>query len=124
MRKKALFLVIAVVVAAGIWALGGWLLTTKMPFLRQDQVTVATLSVPEGAYLHVDTIVHQGTIRLQVTGEKGNVYAEEALVRSYNYAVKAYQKDTFTVTVTYQQAAGQASVYLTDEDGNRLPDNS
>ena len=52
------------------------------------------------------------------------MYAEEALVRSYNYAVKAYQEDTFTVTITFQQAAGQASVYLTDEDGNRLPGNS
>lgn len=120
MKKKALFLVIAIVVAAGVWALGAWLLATKMPFRQQTQTTVITLEVPEGAYLHVDTGIRAGAVRFRVTGEKGSVYADETLTRSYNYAVKAYRGEAYTVSIDYQQADGQATVYLTDEDGNPL----
>lgn len=115
MKKKALFLVLAVVLAAGVWVIGGWLLATQMPFQRQNQTTSFTLSVPKGAFLHVDATVRQGTVRYQVVSEQGNVLADEEITRSYNYAVQAFQTANYIVTIQYQQAAADVNVYLTED---------
>lgn len=115
MKKKAIFLIFAVVLAAGVWAIGGWLLATQMPFQRQNQTTSFTLSVPEGAILHVDATVRQGTVRYQVVSEQGNVFADEEITRSYNYAVQAFRAENYIVTIQYQQAVADVNVYLTED---------
>lgn len=106
--------------AAVALVLGVGLLAHEISLTKADQVTVTTLNVPEGASVHVDTDLRQGTVHFLVQTENGDVCADRELTRSYRYAVKAFRTEEYTVTVTYHRAVGQTEVYLTDEAGERI----
>lgn len=114
MRKGLLiFAVLALVLGVGI-------LGHEISLTKADQVTVSTLNVPEGASVHVDTDLRQGTVRFLVQNESGDVCADMELTHSYRYAVKAFRAEEYTVTVTCRRAVGHTDVYLTDEAGERI----
>lgn len=113
--KKGLLIFATLALVLGVGILGH-----EISLTRVDQVTVTTLNVPEGASLHVDTDLRQGTVSFLVQTESGNVCADRELTRSYRYAVKSFRAEEYTVTVTCHRAVSHTDVYLTDEAGNRI----
>ena len=113
--RKGLLIFAVLALALGVGILGHEISLTK-----EDQVTVTTLNVPEGASLHVDTNLRQGTVRFLVQNESGEICADMELTHSYRYAIKAFRAEEYTVTITYHRMVGQTEVYLTDEAGERI----
>lgn len=87
---------------------------------RVSGTETATVSVPEGMTLHVDTALGSGTVRFLVTNAARTAVEDMELTHSYNYAVKAFTDEEFTVTVTRERAKATVEIYVTDENGNRV----
>ena len=87
---------------------------------RVSGTETAKVSVPEGMTLHVDTALRSGTVRFRVTNAAQTTVEDMELTHSYNYAVRAFTDEEFTVTVTRERAKATVEIYVTDENGNRV----